>query len=154
MKSWVTSGPWAGESHRSMYRLNLGCSTGTFHQLQGGWFHPLFQQNMSLSHLSPSKLPGFPGASPMPRAGRRHPAWEAGLRWAAGLFPELPPALLGKSRYQLSAWLQLATAQPGIWPLDGYCVCQQIRPPVGSSGWQAPGWCQWHLVSPLHTLGE
>lgn len=61
MKSWVTSGLWAGESHLSMYGLNPGCSKGTCHQLQEGWFHPFSQENTSLSHPSPSKSPGFLG---------------------------------------------------------------------------------------------
>lgn len=74
---------------------------------------------------------------------------EAGSGWAEGLFPELPLASLGKFFYQLPASLQLAAAQLGMWPQDAFGVFQRTQLPLGFLGWQVPGWCWWHLVSPL-----
>lgn len=126
----------------------------TFRQLQGRWFDSFFQQNMTLSHPSPRKFPGFREASPVPCTSRQHPARELGCCWAAGLFQEPPSSSLSKSFYQHLAWLNLATAQPETWLRDSSCVCQWIRLPTDSPGWRVLGWCRWHLVSPLRTSGE
>lgn len=76
-----------------------------FHDLQGGCFHLFFQQNVNLTHV-PANFP----------VSRRHylcymPEGNIFLgsssHWAAGLFPELPLASLGKFCYQLPAWFQL-----------------------------------------------
>lgn len=122
-----------------------------FHELQGGWFHLFFQQNMNLSHLSPSKFPSFLRASPLPHARRKHSSWKQGQGY---IFPELPLASLGKSCYQLPAWLQLAMAQPEMWLQDAFCVFWQIQLPLSLLGWQVPGLFWWHRVSPVCVLEE